>query len=602
MRGATLKKPVPLFILGILFTLFWLMPKASGAVQLLPHEINRLDRAELIVGTIRQPQQPPLQPGIQVSLPDNWRIRDPQFSGIVWYRLHFNLARPPEWPLGLYLPHLSVAGEIWLNGSLLNPGVRFGSPGGKQVRAMNDRPVFIVLPAGLFRPGDNVLAVRLLGDSSVRSGLSAITLGPAMRLHRIYFQRYLLQVVTPYVLLILVAGSLCFLLAYTWQQRRLFIIQFALVVSVATLLSYILDMRLSLGAQQALRTITTTIMYWALCVAGYRLADIRLRGFLPLLHGLTAVTLAFVLVVLLLGEATDRIWLVTWPHVLIRLVPIGLLIFRGWQSRGVKFIALGLTALFWNATVAQSYFIIMDWLPWDSCRLSIAGALPFCLVMIFYFAERFIASREGSRREQRAAIIAERMRILQDMHDGMGAQLITALRLARREDADREDLARHIEESLQDLRLIIDSLDMTEHDLLPLLGNLRFRLEPRLQALGIRLAWDVSPIPPLAYLTPESALSVLRIVQEAVNNALQHAQPTLITISVQPRDNTVIIRVADNGHGVIPEDRRPGSRGLNGMQTRADKLGVRLFIRGGSQGTEVALFLPLLAQGLSRQK
>jgi signal transduction histidine kinase len=599
MRAAAPEKQARLYITGILLMLFLLLPPAFGAVQLRPHEIVRFDQAEFIVGDM---PQPPAQPGALVSLPDNWRMRAPRFSGIAWYRLPFNLAEMPKWPLGLYLPHLSVAGEIWLNGSLLNPGVRFGAPGGKQVEAMSDRPVFIVLPAGLFRPGDNVLAVRLLGDSSVRSGLSAITIGPAMHLHRIYFQRYLLQVVTPYVLLILVAGSLCFLLAYTWQQRRIFIIQFALILSVASLLSYILDVRISLGAQQALRTIITTFMYWALCVAGYRLADIRLRGFLPLLHSLTVATLAVILVILLLGKATDRVWLVTWPHVLIRLVPIGLLIYRGWQTRELKFIALGLTALFWNATVAQSYFIIMDWLPWDSFRLSIAGALPFCLVMIFYFAERFIASREGSRREQRAAIIAERMRILQDMHDGMGAQLITALRLARREDTDREELARHIEESLQDLRLIIDSLDMTEHDLLPLLGNLRFRLEPRLQALGIHLAWDVSPIPPLAYLTPESALSVLRIVQEAVNNALQHAQPTLITISVQPRDGAVVIRVADNGHGFIPGERRPGSRGLNGMQTRADKLGVRLLIQGGPRGTEVILSMPFSAQGLQPQK
>ncbi len=577
---------------GTLLVLCCLAPPSGAAPQLRPHDVLRLDRAELIA--VNTPL-PPRQPGVLTRLPDNWRLRDPHFSGIVWYRLHFSLAGMPEWPLGLYLPHLSVTGEVWLNGSLLNPGVRFGTPAGKHVVAMSEQPLFIVLPAGLFRPGDNRLDIRLLGDGSVRSGLSAITLGPAMHLHRIWFQRYLFQVVAPYILLVLVAGSLCFLLAYTWQQRRVFIIQFALLISLAALLSYILDLRISLGAQQALRTIITTVMYWALCVAGYRLAGFSLRGFLPLLHGLTAVTLAVILIILLLGDASDRIWLITWPHVLIRLVPIGLLFYSGWQTREFKFIALGLTALIWNATVAQSYFIIMDWLPWDSFRLSIVGALPFCLVMIYYFAERFIASREGSRREQRAAIIAERMRILQDMHDGMGAQLITALRLARRDDTDRDDLARHIEESLQDLRLIIDSLDMTEHDLLPLLGNLRFRLEPRLRALGIHLAWDVLPIPPLTYLTPESALSVLRIVQEAVNNALQHAQPTRITISVRPQADTVIIRVADDGHGVLPGDRRPGSRGLNGMQARADKLGVRLLIHGSPQGTEVCLFLPLSA-------
>ncbi|WP_413722446.1 sensor histidine kinase [Sodalis sp. RH24] len=550
-----------------------------------------LDRAEFIYS---RDATPPARHGETVALPDNWRLRIPAFSGIAWYRLDFHLDAPPAQPLALYLPHLSVAGEVWLNGSLLNPGVRFNDAAGRHVEPMKESPLYIVLPVGLFRSGANELAVRLEGDSALRSGLSAIRLGPALALRDLWFERYLLQVIVPYVLLVLIAGSLCFLVAYTWRQKRVFIIQFALLASLATLLAYLADLAIPLGAQEGLRVMITTIMYWALCVAGYRLCGARLRWFPPLLHGLTLLTVISVVALMLLGKATDRAWLITWPHVLLRLVPIALLLARGWSTRSVKLIALSLTALIWTLSVAQSYLIIMEWLPWDSFRWSFVGALPFCFVMIYFFAERFIIDREGSQIEKRAAIIAERARILQDMHDGMGAQLITALRLARRRDTDPEELARHIEESLQDLRLIIDSLDLAEHDLLPLLGNLRFRLQPRLRALGIALEWDVAPIPALNYLTPASALSILRIVQEAINNALQHAQPSRIRIEVKPIGDEVMVRVADDGHGMLPDLIRPGSRGLAGMHARASKLGVRLRVQGGPGGTEVALYLPFL--------
>jgi signal transduction histidine kinase len=213
--------------------------------------------------------------------------------------------------------------------------------------------------------------------------------------------------------------------------------------------------------------------------------------------------------------------------------------------------------------------------------------------MLYFFAEHFIVEREQAARQQRDAIAAERGRILQDMHDGMGAQLITALRLARRGDVPREQLIGSIEESLQDMRLIVDSLDLTEHDLLPLLGNLRFRLEPRLAALGIRLEWQVTPLPELPYLTPASALAVLRIAQEAINNAVQHANPEYIRISANAEADGIVIGIADNGPGFTPAMTSPSSRGLSGMYMRAERLGARLRLESDASGTRVTLLLPI---------
>lgn len=125
-----------------------------------------------------------------------------------------------------------------------------------------------------------------------------------------------------------------------------------------------------------------------------------------MLHGLTVLTLAVTAIITLFGTPTDQLWLLTWPHVVLRLVPIGLLLHLGWRQRSLKYTALALTALLWTITVGQSYLMVMDDLPLDSFSWSFAGALPFCVVMISFFAEQFIIDRELSQREKKDAIIA----------------------------------------------------------------------------------------------------------------------------------------------------------------------------------------------------
>lgn len=554
------------------------------------HAPMRWDVADFVAS---DSTEPPDSGWRATMLPDNWRRTHPALHGYAWYRMRFTLPTRPDRPLALYIPHLALIGEVRLNGSLLNPGVRFDAPDGKLGTPMDDAPLYLVLPSGLFHAGDNVLEVRLQGSTLVRSGLSSVWLGPPEALRRSYLVRYTLQVVVPYVIMVLLAGALCFLMVYAWRQRHGYLIQVAMLVGILTLVSYLaLRIPITRSTEQAFRVVTTTILYWMLCVAGYRLCESRIRGLMPLLHLLTVGCLLGTLFWAMHGDVSDRVWILTWPQLPIRFLLAGLIAYEGWKRGSVAYVALGLTAAVWTMTAVQSYMILLDMLPWDSFRLSVAGALPFCIALLFYFAHRFILDREESLLAQRAAIVAERERILQDMHDGMGAQLITALRMARREDVDRNEVARSIEESLLDLRLIIDSLDLTEQDVLPLLGNLRFRLAPRLSTLGIQLIWDVAPLPRLDYLTPESALAILRIVQEALNNAIQHARPDNIRISVKPEGAGVAIQIVDDGPGFRIDTSHAGARGLEGMRQRARKLGARLDIVSGDDGTRVCLWLP----------
>jgi signal transduction histidine kinase len=192
-----------------------------------------------------------------------------------------------------------------------------------------------------------------------------------------------------------------------------------------------------------------------------------------------------------------------------------------------------------------------------------------------------------------AAVVEERQRIMTDLHDGIGAQLISALSLAERGDASPLEVAAVLRACLEDLRLTIDSLEPTDNDLLPALGNFRYRIDGPLQRLGVRLDWKVRELPALPGLTPARLLHILRILQEAFSNVLKHAQASRISVEtgVTPNMAQVFIRVSDNGRGFVVQEAK--GRGLGNMARRAASLGGELRVSPSADGTTIELRLPV---------
>lgn len=536
---------------------------------------------------------PPADGWTSVTLPDNWVDSHPGLGGFAWYRMHFKLNAIPDAPLSLYVPHVSLVGAFYLNGSLLNGDVTYDAPHGRMGSAMSDQPLYIVLPSGLFRVGDNTLDVRLQGHAKMRSGLSAIAIGPAPMLKARQSLRHFVQVVLPNAVFAIIIGALIFLVAHLWHRRSVHLMQLFSVVSLLSLGSYLtLSFPVSRDTEVFVRLVVHILMFWALGVAGCHLAGRRSGWFLTLWHAVSIATVIAAIAFYAVGETGDPMWMLAWPHTLLRFVILYWMFEHAWRTRSIRLGALALSATFWNLAMLQSAFILMDWMPWDAVRMSTLGAVPFCLVMLFVFAEQFILDREEAAAAQRDAITAERSRILQEMHDGMGAHLIAALHLARREDVQRGVLVRSIEESIQDMRSIIDSLDLEGRDLIPLLANLRSRLEPRLKALGIELRWGVvAPLPDIEHMTPGKALAVMRIIQESVNNAIQHAQARTIRIAAAADGEDIRIEIADDGRGFDPGRIRAGGRGIAGMRARAKTLHAAVDIVGGD-GTTIVLRIP----------
>ncbi|WP_374318420.1 sensor histidine kinase [Aquabacterium sp.] len=136
--------------------------------------------------------------------------------------------------------------------------------------------------------------------------------------------------------------------------------------------------------------------------------------------------------------------------------------------------------------------------------------------------------------------------------------------------------------------------NLDERDPVLILGSLRFRLAPRLQAAGVQLDWRVTgEVAPQPWLDAPNALHLLRIVQEALTNAVRHGRATRVQLMVEPLGQGVQVSLIDNGTGFDVQAASSGC-GLNSMHRRAQMLGATLRIESpASGGVAVILSKPL---------
>jgi signal transduction histidine kinase len=146
-------------------------------------------------------------------------------------------------------------------------------------------------------------------------------------------------------------------------------------------------------------------------------------------------------------------------------------------------------------------------------------------------------------------------------------------------------------ESLDELRALILGLrpPQLERDGLAVTLRKEVAMLRRLHEVEIEL--DVNGDAGLAG-DPDRASGVLRIVQEALHNALRHAEAQHVTVRVASDHDQVVVEVTDDGIGFAPLDPELRSHhlGLTSMEQRASDLGGRLEIRSSpGAGTTVRL-------------
>ena len=210
---------------------------------------------------------------------------------------------------------------------------------------------------------------------------------------------------------------------------------------------------------------------------------------------------------------------------------------------------------------------------------------------------------EAERLQQQVEVAEEeRRRWAQELHDGV-LQSLAAVRitLAAALQADSEDrgdqLERAGEHAVEGLEDQITELSRLINDLRPASLE-RLGLPGALEALaeesGNRGAFEVDTAIELnGELTSDEERGVYRLVQEALNNVVKHADAKHASVGVKTGHGTVEIEVRDDGSGFDPTASGAG-RGLLGMRERVEMLGgtIEIDSRPG-EGTTVDSKLPL---------
>ncbi|MGD9001280.1 MAG: GAF domain-containing protein, partial [Anaerolineae bacterium] len=203
---------------------------------------------------------------------------------------------------------------------------------------------------------------------------------------------------------------------------------------------------------------------------------------------------------------------------------------------------------------------------------------------------------------QELAVVRERERLARELHDSVTQSLYSLTLLAEAGQrlvaaGDRQRVEEYLgrlgdisQQALKEMRLLV-------HQLRPLVlrrEGLVGALQERLDAVERRAGVDARLLVDGVVALPDSVEDELyRIAQEALNNALKHAAPTTIRVTIRARDSYVSLAVEDNGRGFDPQSvGREGGLGLVSIRERTEKLGGGLeIISAPGRGTTLKVDL-----------
>lgn len=201
----------------------------------------------------------------------------------------------------------------------------------------------------------------------------------------------------------------------------------------------------------------------------------------------------------------------------------------------------------------------------------------------------------------RMGALEERNRLAREIHDTL-AQGLTAVSLQLESadalldiDGDRAKIQATIQQALaltranleEARRSVMDlrATELEDHSLIDLL-NQWVKEQP--YPFKIKLALDSPPLP------PGIETGIYRILQEALNNIVRHAEAKHVKIQLRHHNDTLNLLVSDDGKGFDPNNIAPNRFGLIGMSERAKLMNGRLHISTNRwEGTDLQVEVPL---------
>jgi signal transduction histidine kinase len=198
----------------------------------------------------------------------------------------------------------------------------------------------------------------------------------------------------------------------------------------------------------------------------------------------------------------------------------------------------------------------------------------------------------------------EKVRVGQDLHDSLGQKLTGAVLLssalsrrvakaAPESTADAEALHELLKDSVSQVRRMARGLAPVELGERGLVGALEQLVEDAREAApDIECELKCPAVFPS--LAPKTAQHLYHIAQEAVTNALRHAQARRIIVNLRTNEKAGELIIEDDGRGFDPERHDGNGLGLEIMKHRADLIGARLeFASSEKGGTRITCFFQM---------
>jgi len=213
--------------------------------------------------------------------------------------------------------------------------------------------------------------------------------------------------------------------------------------------------------------------------------------------------------------------------------------------------------------------------------------------------KRLMALTEKERALRTASLLegeeSERNRISRELHDGLG-QILTAIKFQAQSLPPSEKRA----ELFDLLDNAIDEVRLLSYNLMPRV-LMDFGLNAALQKLVSQTAERTNitiqfnnELDAERRFDEQLEIGIFRIAQEAMNNALKHAEASAIHLSLAERANTLYFTFSDNGKGFTLNS-LTHQNGLRNMQERAKLLGGTCTIETcQNKGTRIQVALPIL--------
>ncbi len=557
---------------------------------------------------------------LQVNLPYNWYDSHRSDTKPAWYRMDFML-KDLEGSWGVYLPAVNTNAVIWLNGKRVGDGGRMQDPAARNWH----RPLYFNIGKHFLLKGNNSLYVQLLPKKSGYGFLGEIYFGPDNVLRPVYEQRSLIkQTLTGISSVLLFSFGL--FISLLWFKRRAEIM-YGWFASACFFWAFVaLDMVVQhVPVQERLwDTLVFASVGWiVICTI------IFLHRFWGEKHILYERFLLWfgsigTVVLYLVGDGNFYFFSsFVWDNLLIAfsLYMAWFIICHCMKKPSMEAWVLVAAMVMAISFGGHDNLVQMGMLNFDRPHLMPFGGVLLLGVILWMLIKQFVSAMDDMEKlnqdldirvqaksrelvenymftkqaEQEMVLAEERERIMRDMHDGTGGHLVAALAQVEKGDFNKAVLSETLQNALDDIRLMIDSLDPVDEDIIAVLAMFRSRIEPRLKHSGIRILWKVQDVPAIVGFGPEKVLQLMHILHEVVTNIIKHAQADHIVFRTgvygSPSGNEhVYVEIEDNGKGF--GDEQEYGRGIVNMHYRAAEIRAKLKLLNSEHGAVVRILFP----------